>query len=58
MSTEPVSRSGMETDMIDACSPTLRSDQFTLVAVVIRGDRISSGKGVVQPVPVIERLRW
>jgi hypothetical protein len=44
VSTEPVNRSGMETDMIDACSQTLRSDQFTLVAVVIRGDRISSGK--------------
>jgi hypothetical protein len=44
--------------MMNVCSPTLRSDQFTLVAPVIRVDRISSGKRVLQPVPVIERPRW
>jgi hypothetical protein len=31
VSTEPVSKNDMETDMMDACSSTLRSDQFTLV---------------------------
>jgi hypothetical protein len=48
VSAEPVSRSDMGTDI----------DQFTVVAAMIRADRISSGKRVLQPVPVIERPRW
>jgi hypothetical protein len=40
-----LARRNTETDMMNVCSPTLRNNQFTLVAPVVRVDRIGSGKG-------------